>query len=162
IAAAWEAGADFVIVYMHWGKENTHTVIRRQRTIAQELADAGANLILGSHPHCTQEFDLLETEHGNVPVIYSLGNFVSSMAGRAINRDGMILKFVIEKDNVTGETTLQALSYIPTCCSTTSEGRFVVLPASEAYIAESPYANALQSSRERTIDVLGTDIATPE
>ena len=162
IAAAKEAGADFTIVYMHWGTENTHTVTRRQRSIAQHLADSGADLILGAHPHCTQEFELLETESGTVPVIYSLGNFVSSMAGRTINRDGVILKFVLEKDNVTGETTLGPLSYIPTYCTKTSGGSFAVLPADEASIVDSPYASALQKSRERTIDVLGTEIATPE
>ncbi len=162
IAAAKEAGADFTIVYIHWGTENTHTVTRTQRTIAQHIADSGADLILGSHPHCTQEFELLETDGGTVPVIYSLGNFISSMAGRALNRDGMILKFVLEKDGVTGETTLQDLSYIPTLCTNTDEGSFVVLPADEASIASSEYAARLQDSRARTIDVLGEEIAKPE
>lgn len=162
IAAVKEAGADFVIVYMHWGTENTHKVNSKQRSMAQHIAESGADLILGSHPHCTQEFDLLETENGNVPVIYSLGNFVSSMASRQINRDSMIFKFELEKNNVTGEVTLGPLSYIPTYCTGTSAGNFTVLLATESNIASSPYASALTSSRERTIDVLGTDIATPE
>lgn len=162
IAAAKEAGADFTIVYIHWGTENTHSVNRQQRKMAQATADAGADLILGSHPHCLQEFELLETEHGTVPVIYSLGNFVSSMAGRSMNRDGMILKFVLEKDNVTGETTLGPMSYIPTYCMNTDAGSFAVLPADLGAIASSEYASKLESSRNRTIDVLGEEIATPE
>ena len=159
IAAAREAGADFVVAYMHWGTENTHEVDRTQRSIAQFLADSGADLILGSHPHCMQEFEMLETERGSVPVIYSLGNFVSSMASRSMNKDGMILKFVLEKDLQAGVTTLGAMSYIPTLCTNTNAGRFTVLPA-DADSAEG--SSSLTSSRERTIDVLGTDIAQPE
>lgn len=162
IAAVKEAGADFTIVYMHWGTENTHSVNRKQRNIAQHIADSGADLILGSHPHCLQEFELLDTEDGQVPVIYSLGNFVSSMASRSMNRDGMILKFVLEKDIVTGETTLEPMSYMPTYCMNTDAGGFTVLPADLASIAQSEYASKLESSRSRTIDVLGEEIATPE
>jgi hypothetical protein len=74
----------------------------------------------------------------------------------------MILKFTLEKNNVTGETALTSLSYLPTLCTTTSAGRYTILPADEAYIAASEYAGALEDSRERTIAVLGEDIAKPE
>ena len=158
IAATEAAGADFIVFSMHWGVENTREVTQEQREIAQAAADAGADLILGSHPHCVQDFDLLETDHGSVPVIYSLGNFISSMA-RDINKDGMILKFVLEKNNVTGETTLGAMSYIPTICTTYDDKRFVVLPADTASAEGS---STRQGSRDRTIEALGTDIATPE
>jgi poly-gamma-glutamate synthesis protein (capsule biosynthesis protein) len=163
IAATRAAGADFVIAYLHWGTENTHDVGDKQRTTAQYLANAGADLILGSHPHCVQGFELLNTDHGTVPVIYSLGNFVSSMP-RDINKDGMIFKFALEKNNISGKTTISDLSYIPTYCGNTKAGNYVVMPADEASIAasKSPYTEALQSSRERTIAVLGSGIATPE
>ena len=85
IAAVKQAGAEFVIFYIYTGGDaNTHTVTSRQRKMAQVIADAGADIIFGSHPHCTQTFDSVETQHGTVPVIYSLGNFLSSM-GRTIN-----------------------------------------------------------------------------
>ncbi len=159
IAATKEAGAEFTVVYMHWGNENTHKVTSRQKKIAKHIAVSGADLILGSHPHCTQTIALIETQRGNVPVVYSLGNFVSSMAGRTINRDGVIFKFVINKDNVTGEVALGAMSYIATYCTKTSGGSFAVRPADAASAADS---SSLKKSRNRTIDVLGEDIATPE
>lgn len=161
IEATKQAGADFVVVYIHWGKENTHKTTSRQRKMAQFMADAGADIILGSHSHCTQPFALLETERGaSVPVIYSMGNLVSSM-GRTINKDSVILHFTLEKDYNSGVTQLVELSYIPTLCRGTDEGNFIVLPTHEEYVAQSPYASSLLKSRKRTIKVLEDTVATP-
>ena len=52
IAQAREDGADFVVVYMHWGSENVHDVRDYQKSHAKEIALAGADLIIGSHTHC--------------------------------------------------------------------------------------------------------------
>ncbi len=161
IAATKAAGADFIAVYIHWGNENTHKVSSRQKKMAQFIADAGADIILGSHSHCTQPFGSIETERGDIPVIYSMGNFVGSM-GRTINKDSVVVNFVLEKDFATGETTLIELTYIPTFCRGTDAGNFIVLPADLESIATSEYADSLIKSRERTIKVLGTTIATPQ
>ncbi|MBT3320364.1 MAG: CapA family protein [Clostridia bacterium] len=161
IAATKLAGADFIVVYIHWGNENTHKVTSRQKRMAQFIADAGADLILGSHSHCTQPMGLIETQRGTTPVIYSMGNFVGSM-GRTINTDGVILNYVLEKNYDTDETTLIELTYIPTLCRGTDEGNFIVLPADLASIETSIYASSLTKSRNRTIDVLGTTIAQPQ
>lgn len=66
------ASASFVLVFMHWGDENTSQVSDRQRELARWLIDHGADAITGSHPHCLQPFD---TFRGR-PIIYSLGNLV--------------------------------------------------------------------------------------
>lgn len=63
--------SDFVIVYIHWGTENVTEPDWAQLDQAPKLAEAGADLIIGDHPHCLQGI----TFAGNVPVIYSLGNF---------------------------------------------------------------------------------------
>ncbi|MBQ9119034.1 MAG: CapA family protein [Lachnospiraceae bacterium] len=98
IAAARAAGADFIIAYNHWGSENTHEVRSYQRTHAQALADAGADLIIGSHPHCLQELESLEAADGrSVPCFYSLGNLVSSMA-RDINNDTVLLTVTLHRN----------------------------------------------------------------
>ena len=161
IAAAEEAGADYIIVSIHWGNENTHKITNSQKNIAEYIANAGADIILGAHSHCTQTIDLIETEDGSVPVVYSLGNFISSMA-RTINNDGVIIKLVLEKDNVENTTSLIEFTYIPTLCTTTDAGRFVVVPANLESIEGSDMASALEKSRARTIDVLGNTIAVPE
>jgi poly-gamma-glutamate synthesis protein (capsule biosynthesis protein) len=66
------ANATLVLVFMHWGDENTEKVNERQRELARWLIDHGVDAVVGSHPHCVQPFD---TYHGR-PIIYSLGNLV--------------------------------------------------------------------------------------
>ncbi len=112
IAAARADGADFVIVYMHWGSENTHEVRAYQRQHAQELADAGADLIIGSHPHCLQEQEeLLASDGRSVPCFYSLGNAVSSMT-RDINHDTVLVLLTLQRSG-SGQTTAEDAGQIP-------------------------------------------------
>lgn len=63
--------SDFVIAYLHWGTENVDTIDWAQEKQAAEVAEAGADLIIGDHPHCLQQISVVK----GVPVIYSLGNF---------------------------------------------------------------------------------------
>lgn len=64
--------APFVLVFMHWGEENTSRVTKRQQELARWLIDQGADAIAGAHSHCVQPFD---SYHGR-PIYYSLGNLV--------------------------------------------------------------------------------------
>jgi poly-gamma-glutamate synthesis protein (capsule biosynthesis protein) len=64
--------ASFVLVFMHWGDEQTSGVTERQRELARWLIDHGADAVAGSHPHCVQPFD----SYRGRPIIYSLGNLV--------------------------------------------------------------------------------------
>jgi poly-gamma-glutamate synthesis protein (capsule biosynthesis protein) len=64
-------GADVVIPFLHWGWENEpHNV--RQESFAHRMIDAGADIVVGGHPHVTQSFELYK---GKL-IVYSLGNFV--------------------------------------------------------------------------------------
>lgn len=62
----------FVIVYPHWGNEYQVAPSSTQRSLAQTMIDAGADLIIGSHPHVAQGVEIID----DVPVVYSLGNFI--------------------------------------------------------------------------------------
>ncbi len=62
----------FVIVCVHWGTENEEPIDWLQQKQAPELAEAGAGLIIGCHPHILQAVGKI----GNTPVFYSLGNFL--------------------------------------------------------------------------------------
>ncbi|WP_347755859.1 CapA family protein [Agrococcus sp. ProA11] len=71
--------ADATIVAVHWGDEYSGTVNARQREQAQRLAELGADVILGTHPHVLQEAEWLERADGSRAfVYYSLGNAVST------------------------------------------------------------------------------------
>lgn len=162
LAAAKSAGADFCVVYMHWGTEHTHQPTSRQKKIASFLAGAGADIILGSHPHCTQPFESVTAGGRIVPVLYSMGNLVSSMSG-TLHTDGAMATFVLEKEPGSGATRIVDLSYIPASCAGTSAGNFVALPADLQSIAQGgSKAKALEASRKRTIGVLGEDVARAE
>ena len=63
--------SDIVIVYVHWGTENQAETDWAQEKQARELVEAGADLIVGDHPHCLQRIEIIK----GVPVFYSLGNF---------------------------------------------------------------------------------------
>ncbi|TCZ74259.1 CapA family protein [Paenibacillus albiflavus] len=66
------AGADYLLVYMHWGVEKTHTPQQWQREYAYQMIDAGADAIIGSHVHVLQGYEFY---HGK-PIAYSIGNFL--------------------------------------------------------------------------------------
>lgn len=63
--------ADIVIAYPHWGTENTAKLEEAQTQLGHRLIDAGADFVIGAHPHCLQG---LEYYNGK-PIVYSLGNF---------------------------------------------------------------------------------------
>ncbi len=78
-ALAEEAG-DITVVSVHWGHENDSKPTAEQRRVAQLLAENGADVIIGHHPHVLQPIEWIETDHGYTLVIYSLGNLISGMA----------------------------------------------------------------------------------
>lgn len=64
--------SDLVVVNVHWGVEYEHQALGRQRDLAAKMAEAGADLIIGHHPHVVQGLEMI----GDTPVAYSLGNFI--------------------------------------------------------------------------------------
>jgi poly-gamma-glutamate synthesis protein (capsule biosynthesis protein) len=70
--------ADYVVVAMHWGEENQTTPTDEQYRLARLLADAGVDLVIGTHPHVVQPVEVLTGVDGHQTIVYySLGNLVS-------------------------------------------------------------------------------------
>ncbi len=65
------AQSDYVVAYIHWGTENEEIPDWAQDKMAPKLAEAGADLIIGDHPHILQKIGYI----GSTPIIYSLGNY---------------------------------------------------------------------------------------
>ena len=81
IDRARRAGADFVIALPHWGEEYALRHNAAQERTARMLAEAGADVVVGAHPHVVQDSCTVVTSRGRrVPVFYSLGNAVSNMS----------------------------------------------------------------------------------
>ncbi|WP_051218503.1 CapA family protein [Nocardioides insulae] len=80
--------ADAVIVLPHWGTQYTHEPEPIQRAVSRRLVAAGADLVVGGHPHWVQG---VESVRG-VPVVHSLGNFVFDMDFMAETMQGIVLE----------------------------------------------------------------------
>lgn len=96
IRAARAAGADVVIPFMHWGWEREPEPTARQRQLARLMIDAGADAVVGGHPHVTQG---TETWRGR-PIIYSLGNFVFDGFDLPAARIGWLLRMTVDRGGV--------------------------------------------------------------
>lgn len=130
IKLAREEGASYVIVYEHWGNENTHEAQWFQKDHAKVIAEAGADLIIGSHSHCVQPLEIIETSDGRqVPCYYSLGNLVSSMA-KEINHDTVLVKVNLSWDGTDDNRTMNAqITNIPCHVIWKLDGvSFVIVP----------------------------------
>lgn len=94
-----EAGAEILVVMVHWGVEYVLLQNRNQEELADFLVDQGVDLIIGGHPHVIQPMKVVrnEKEGKDVLVVYSLGNLISNMK-TADTRGGALVRARIERD----------------------------------------------------------------
>lgn len=88
--------ADLVIPVMHWGIEQEPSASPRQRQLARVMIDAGADAVIGGHPHVTQDFE----QYRGKPIVYSLGNFVFDGFTDDDNNTGWLLRLELDRDGV--------------------------------------------------------------
>jgi len=106
--------SDVCVVFMHWGVEYSTVISSSQRSVAKVLADAGADIIVGTHPHVLRGIEWVERGDGTRAICaYSLGNFISAQAD-PYNMVGGILTLDIIKDGATGGISFENIGYIPT------------------------------------------------
>lgn len=89
---------DIVMVLPHWGTQYTHETVRDQRVVARALVDAGADVVVGVHPHWVQG---VETVRGAL-VVYSLGNFVFDMDFMRQTQEGAVLELTFWGEQLKG------------------------------------------------------------
>lgn len=104
---------DVLLLVLHWGVEYTPKPTAEQRAAARQFLEAGADAILGSHPHVIQTMEVLKVRGQDKFVIYGMGNFISNQQGQERN-SGIVLKLKFHKDASQGKTLLQEVSYTPT------------------------------------------------
>lgn len=114
-----EAGAEYLLVFLHWGNEYQFTPSTFQTKLAQLLVDEGVDLILGSHPHVVQPVEYLSSTDGTreALVVYSMGNFLSNQRREILNKthteDGLMVEITIDRTSG-GEVKLTKATVIPT------------------------------------------------
>lgn len=104
---------DVLVLVLHWGVEYTPKPTAEQRAMARQFLEAGADAILGSHPHVIQTMEVMQVGGQDKFVIYAMGNFIGHQIGRDRN-SGIVLKLKYRKDISQGKTLLQEVSYTPT------------------------------------------------
>jgi poly-gamma-glutamate capsule biosynthesis protein CapA/YwtB (metallophosphatase superfamily) len=102
--AAARKKADLVIPYFHWGIEYTNDPTTYQQNVARAAIDAGADMVLGNHPHWTQG---IERYKGKL-IIYSMGNFVFDQDWSEETMEGMLLHLYWRGG------TLASVRFVPT------------------------------------------------
>ena len=88
--------ADLVIPVMHWGWENEPVANARQRQLARTMVDAGADAVIGGHPHVSQDIE----HYRGKPIIYSVGNFVMKETDNDNQRRGWVLRLQLDAQGV--------------------------------------------------------------
>jgi len=104
---------DVLILILHWGVEYQPRPGQDQIFMAREFIEAGADAILGSHPHVVQTMEVVRVKGKPKFVIYGMGNFISNQQGLERNC-GIVLKLRFKKDFDQKQTRLVEVSYTPT------------------------------------------------
>lgn len=101
IAAAEEL-ADVTIVFPHWGNEYRTNPSQYQQEFARQMTEAGADLIIGTHPHVIQPVEWVESDNGNRALCYySLGNYVSTQKQTQCMLEAMAwVTFTVKEDGI--------------------------------------------------------------
>ncbi|MBQ7934259.1 MAG: CapA family protein [Lachnospiraceae bacterium] len=101
IAAAEEL-ADVTIVFPHWGNEYRTKPSQYQQEFARQMTEAGADLIIGTHPHVIQPVEWVESDNGNRALCYySLGNYVSTQKQTQCMLEAMAwVTFTVKEDGI--------------------------------------------------------------
>lgn len=118
ITMAKAQGADFVVVYPHWGIEYQSMPNEAQISLGRKMIDWGADLVIGNHPHVVEPVELYQASDGREGLIaYALGNFISYQ-NYENNKDirveqSLALEIDLEKDLNSGKKKIADVTFHP-------------------------------------------------
>ena len=151
IARIREAGAELVIVSLHWGAEYVNHPTNMQTQIARGLVEAGADIIMGHHSHTPQPLEWHYRENGSRGlIIYSLGNFLADQIALNIpaTQYGMLVTAYVTRSSE-GAITIDSANVLPTLFARDS-GRtlgspYSILPIIDGEVPESVTSDYLRN-----------------
>lgn len=115
---------DFVIVQFHWGQEYVNRANAQQRLIAHAAVDAGADLVVGNHPHWVQGVELYKEKF----IAYSHGNFVFDQQWSKETTEGVVGKYIFDDKKLSG------VEYYPVILDKTLQTRWATQSESESVL----------------------------
>lgn len=149
-ALARDAGAEFVVVSLHWGNEYQHTPSAAQdQWLSEILPSEEVDLVIGHHAHVVQPIDKV----GDEWVVFGLGNFLSNQSANCCvtaSQDGMIAHLTL-LENDAGDIEVAEVSYTPTWVDR-SDGYVIRVANGEP--GREGIADILANSAARTADVV--------
>lgn len=172
ISAMRAAGAEVIVLYIHWGDEYTTKVNSSQTAIAQKMCDLGVDIIAGSHPHVVQPIDLLTSSDGSHQTVcmYSMGNFLSNQRASNISlttghsEDSVLFTFTLVKYS-NGQVVVESVDLLPTWVLIRGSGdsrTYHILPLdtavenwASAYDLSSSQSEDARASYNRTTAIVG-------
>jgi poly-gamma-glutamate synthesis protein (capsule biosynthesis protein) len=116
IAALREEGAEIIVCAFHWGTEGAYRHNDKQARYARCAIDAGADIVVGNHPHVLQE---MEEYNGGI-IFYSLGNFSFGGNDHPKDYDSAVIQQQIVREP-DGTVRLGEMTVIPICISSVSD-----------------------------------------
>lgn len=118
IKKAKEKGADFVVVYPHWGIELRSNADPSQIELGRKMIDWGADLVIGNHPHVVEPYEEYESADGRKGFIaYACGNFISIQNLETVNdirtEQSVAYRFELSKNLADGKTSIDQIEAYP-------------------------------------------------
>ena len=154
IAKADSLHVDFIIAIMHWGLEYELAPNKEQKDLASFLARNGCDAVIGSHPHVVQTFETIYPNASDsskqVPVFYSMGNYVSNQRDRYRNGGAM---FTLELQKNDSSKKVSNCKYIPYWVYKgvySGKYQYYILPLSVYFIDEESF-NLPKEDREKLL-----------
>lgn len=87
---------DFIVAYTHWGAEYQTKFSSIQQQEARKIIDAGADVVIGSHPHIVQPIEI----YNNKVIFYSLGNFLFDQTFSQKTQEGLGVGIVFDSSQI--------------------------------------------------------------
>ena len=156
-----DAGAEVIIAFPHWGKEYVREPDDSQKKYAKQLAEAGVDIIIGSHAHEVQPMGYqnvtVDGVDKQVLTMFCMGNFISDHVLQYTD-NGIILDFTVN-EQPGGRFTCDSVGYIPTY-TWKQNGAVKVLPSGR-YLENRPTGmddenyNRMVASYYEIVEVFG-------
>lgn len=151
-------GAQFVVAYIHWGKDYDMEPNEQQMEFLPQLGESGVDYIVGSHTHCLQRTDRYTRKDGRViPFIFSMGNFVTNEKKELCKHTG-VLQLILTA--LGGEIQVEE-AFIP--CYVFDEfgtARYCVVPTDRRFAGTD--CPKLRQAREYVRGRIGPALPEPE
>ena len=102
------AGAELLIMALHWGDEGSYRANADQKLVGRAAIDAGAHIVMGTHPHTVQEFEI----YNGGFIYYSLGNWSFGGHTNPRDKDSILARVMVMRD-IDGQISIIGADNIP-------------------------------------------------